>query len=156
LALATELAGRAATAVENTRLFARVQEAVRVREDFLAIASHELRTPVTSLRLQVQIVERALAEELAKARSASEPFQAAAGLERVLSYTGILGEDSRRLVRLVNGLLDVTRISSGKLDIQAEDLDFRDVVKSGIDAMMPELSQRKVKLTFTAPEALPG
>src|SRR5205085_5654127 len=70
LALATELAARAASAVENTRLFARLQEAVRVREDFLAIASHELRTPFTSLRLQVQIVERALAEQVARARVA--------------------------------------------------------------------------------------
>jgi signal transduction histidine kinase/integral membrane sensor domain MASE1 len=154
--LADELATRAATAVENTRLFARVQEAVRVREDFLAIASHELRTPVTSLRLQVQIVERSLAEQVAKARVATDPFEVVAGLEQVLSYTGVLGEDSRRLVRLVNGLLDVTRIATGKLDLQLEDLDFREIVKSGIDAMRPELTLRKVKLSFRAPEPLPG
>ena len=156
LALTIELAARAATAVENTRLFAKAQEAVRVREDFLAIASHELRTPVTSLRLQVQIVERALADELARSRVATEPFAAVAGLEKVLGLTRVLGEDSRRLVRLVNGLLDVTRIATGKLDLQPEDLDFRDIVRFGIEALRPDLATGKIKLTYQAPDPLPG
>ncbi len=154
--MAEELGRRAAIAVDNARLFAQAQEAIRAREDFLAIASHELRTPVTSLRLQVQIVERALGEELARARAATDPAVGADGLERVLGLTGVLGDDSRRLVRLVAGLLDVTRIASGRLDLQPDDLDFRDIVRSGIDSMRPELSARHVALTFRAPLPIPG
>src|SRR5205085_11751356 len=110
-----------------------------------------LRTPVTSLRLQVQIIDRALTEELARARHSVDPAAGADGLERVLGLTGVLGEDSRRLVRLINGLLDVTRTASGRLELQPEDLDLRDVVRSGIEAMQPELSGRHVRLTFKAP-----
>jgi signal transduction histidine kinase/integral membrane sensor domain MASE1 len=156
LGLAEELGRRVGIAVENARLFARSQDAIRSREDFLAIASHELRTPVTSLRLQVQIVERALNEELAHARQSAELADGADGLERVIGLIGVLGDDSRRLVRLVGGLLDVTRIASGQLDLQPDDLDFREVVRGGIDSMRPELSARHVPLTFDAPEPIPG
>lgn len=128
---------------EQTRL---LKEDVRLREDFLAIASHELRTPVTSLRLQIQIVQRLLARETA----------AAATLEPVRSALSVLADDSMRLVALVNRLLDVTRITTGQLDLQFEAADLRDIVQSGIEATRAELLQRAVTLTVEAPEPVRG
>jgi PAS domain S-box-containing protein len=61
--LAQNLADRAAIALENGRLLSEALEAVRARDDFLAVAAHELRTPLTSMLLQVQLLRRAIARE---------------------------------------------------------------------------------------------
>ena len=58
LAMAQELGRRIGLALDNARLFQQAQEAVRARDEFLSIASHELKTPLTSLRLHVQGLER--------------------------------------------------------------------------------------------------
>jgi signal transduction histidine kinase len=147
--LALRLEERAAMARENAGLYAQAQEAVRIREDFLSVASHELRTPLTSLRLQVQIVERALAEQ---ARAGGET----AAADEVQKAVAALGEDSQRMVRLVNGLLDVTRIAGGRLEIRPEDADLRDVVRSGLEPLRTELTQRGIELEIDAPVPLPG
>ena len=63
LALAEELASRAALATENARLYQDAREAVRVREDFLSVAGHELNTPLTSVRLQLDALTRAARRE---------------------------------------------------------------------------------------------
>jgi PAS domain S-box-containing protein len=61
LALAEELARRGAVAMDNARLYLQSLQAVRLREDFLSVASHELHTPLTPLRLHLQTLQRALA-----------------------------------------------------------------------------------------------
>jgi signal transduction histidine kinase len=146
--LGLQLAERAAMAAENGRLYAQAQEGVRVREEFLSVASHELRTPLTSLRLQVQIVERALAQQ---ARSGAGA--ASNELERAVA---VLGEDSQRMVRLVNGLLDVTRIAGGHLEIRPEDGDFRDAVRSSLESLRTEVVQPRIAVEVDAPAPLPG
>jgi signal transduction histidine kinase len=56
--LAEELAGRAAIAIDNARLYREVQQAVRAREEFVSIASHELKTPLTTIKTYAQLVAR--------------------------------------------------------------------------------------------------
>jgi two-component system sensor kinase FixL len=128
---------------EQTRL---LKEDVRLREDFLAIASHELRTPVTSLRLQIQIVQRLLARQ-----AILQP-----GLEPVNDALIVLSDDSKRLVALVNRLLDVTRITTGQLDLQFEKADLREIAQAGIDVNRAELLQRAVALTVDLPVPVRG
>src|SRR5205085_9180286 len=78
VALAQDLAQRAAMAVDAARLYGEAQRAVRLREDFLTIAGHELKTPLTALHLQIQGVLRKLArgetrpEDLLKMRRSAE------------------------------------------------------------------------------------
>ncbi|MCI0669573.1 MAG: MASE1 domain-containing protein [Myxococcaceae bacterium] len=97
--LATEVARRCAMAVERARLMRQTQEAVRMRDDFLAIASHELKSPLTPLSLHLQALKRA-----AETR---RPVDAAA-VEKARTAL-------RRLVSLINDLLDASRVGTGKL-----------------------------------------
>ena len=61
VALVEEVARRLAIALENARLYERAEEAVRARDEFLAVASHELKTPLTPLRIRIQTLERLVA-----------------------------------------------------------------------------------------------
>jgi PAS domain S-box-containing protein len=105
LALAEELAARVATSVENARLYRQAQDAVRARDQFLSIASHELKTPLTSLIGYTDLVQRRAA------RDSSLP-------ERDRRAVQIIGEQAARLNRLVTALLDISRIETGQLSIE--------------------------------------
>src|SRR5262249_47988570 len=104
LALAEDLARRAAAAVDNARLYRETQEAVRARDQFLSIASHELKTPLTSLMGYTDLLQRRAARD----GSFGERDQRAV---RVVS------EQANRLNKLVSALLDLSRIENGQLSI---------------------------------------
>jgi signal transduction histidine kinase/Ni2+-binding GTPase involved in maturation of urease and hydrogenase len=110
LALAQDLAARAALAVDNARLYMEAQTAIRLRDEFLTVASHELRTPVTSIMFAVELLQR-----LTAGPSLTSDSVASAGvtLRR-------LDRQSRHLEGLIDRLLDVGRIQSGhwKLDLE--------------------------------------
>lgn len=92
------------TALKETELA--LQEAVRVRDDFLSLASHELKTPLTGLLLQMQLLRRLESE------NASTPLES----PKVRARMEGIDRSLRRLGLLVDNLLDVSRIRHGKLD----------------------------------------
>jgi signal transduction histidine kinase len=96
----------------------RVEEAVRTRDTFLSIASHELKTPLTSLSLKLQALGRALQ---AQPGAAFVRFEAK-DLE-------LLRRQVKRLAELVNALLDVTRIGTGRLTLDVEPVDLAELVR---------------------------
>jgi len=118
---AEELGERIAAALDNAALYRREQEAVRARDDFLSIASHELRTPLTPLRLQTQILRRLLAHGATPAR------------EKLASSLDTLERQTDRLGRLVSDLLDVSRITAGKLTLHREQLDLADLAREVVE-----------------------
>ncbi len=122
----------------------------RAKDDFLAIASHELRTPMMALGLQIQIVRRAI-EELA--RGADDVSRQA--LERLQRQALDLDDDSRRLGLLVTGLLDVTRIASGQFRIDPDDADFSEIVRAAALAVRPLLGSGPAVIVHE-PGSVPG
>lgn len=116
------LAAQAAIALENARLFRQSQEAVRIREDFLMIASHELRTPITPIKMQNEIVKR-LVE-----RSPELPNRAAL-LAAIDRSGGRLG----KLERLIDNLLDMSNVASGGLVLHRERFELADLVRKVVD-----------------------
>ncbi|MFL5292728.1 MAG: PAS domain S-box protein [Myxococcales bacterium] len=102
---------------ERLRLI-QAQEAVRLRDEFLSIAAHELRTPLTALLLQLQSLE--------KATTYREGF-AAAPLR-----------SARRLAGLVEMLLDVSRIATGRLELAKEEVDLVQLARDAIDRYSDE------------------
>jgi len=130
LALAQELARQAALAIDNARLYHEAQHAVRLREEFLSIASHELKTPISSLQLQVQ----SLLSTLARSPSGPSPERLRRSLETV-------DRQVRRQTQLVNDLLDVSRISAGRLQLRPEPLELSSLAREVAERFEPELAR---------------
>ena len=110
-----DLAGRAALAVDNSRLLHESQEALRLRDDFLAMASHDMRTPLQAILGNVQLARRRLGRLETSAPGLKE---LARNLENAERTTG-------KLARLVGELMDVAMLRSGQslpLDIVETDL----------------------------------
>jgi PAS domain S-box-containing protein len=94
---------------------AELMNAVHVRDEFVSIASHELRTPLTSLALRLQ--RRRMLLNRGQRQTT----------EQILADTGVEERQVQRLTRLVDDLLDVTRIASGNLRLQPEPADLAEI-----------------------------
>lgn len=121
IAIAT-VAAQAAISIDNARLYRdeqhareRAEEALRVREAFLSVASHELKTPVTAVSLQLQMLRREVERgDLDLARAAKKLLSAERGI--------------RKLTALVDELLDVSRLGAGRLEVRNEPVDVAELV----------------------------
>lgn len=112
--LTAVLAARIAVGLDNAILLRQAQQALAARDEFLSIAAHELRTPLTTLQLQLQSLARLTARN---------------GIdERVGGKLAAANRQATRLGRLVDGLLDVSRIAGGQLTLQREEVDLADIV----------------------------
>jgi signal transduction histidine kinase/CheY-like chemotaxis protein len=141
LGQAMEFARRCSTALENARLYQAAREAISLRDEFLSIASHELRTPLTSMLLSVQGLERAAAQS------------SDAGVrERTLR----ISQQIRRLVRLVDALLDVSRIAAGRLDLTVEETDLSQLAREVAGRFFESARQSGSTLEVHAPDQLLG
>nr|WP_128800694.1 ATP-binding protein [Corallococcus coralloides] len=111
------MAGIIGDVTEQLRLYREAREAVRVRDEFLAVAAHELRTPLAALRLRVQGTAAALKHERQVAPER---------LERALVAAD---RQVQRLADLVEGLLDVSQMQSHAPRLNLEDVDLGQVVR---------------------------
>jgi signal transduction histidine kinase len=118
VAFARRLAHHASLAIDNARLYEEAQAAVSARDDFLSIASHELKTPVATLQLLVQNLLRRIQNESA----AVTPEVAT---ERLLT----VDKQILRLTKLINELLDLSRITDGRIELELEPTDLAAIVR---------------------------
>ncbi len=145
LALAQELARHAALAIDNARLYREARDAIRVREEFLSIASHELRTPITAIQLHVQDLRRALT----RSPESLAPERLRHGLE-------VVARQVKRQLHLVNDLLDVSRLGAGRLVLRPEPLDLAVLVREVVERFEQELARTGSRLTLHAPAPVTG
>ncbi|XXX79566.1 AAA family ATPase [Sorangium sp. So ce134] len=143
LQLAEELGRRAALVLDSARLYTEAQEAIQRRDDFLVVASHELKTPLTSLQMQVQAVERVL-----RSRSLADVPP-----ERFERMFQILGRQTLRLGRLIDELLDVTRLNAGRLTLARAPVDLTALAREVVERMRPQLTESccRTQLDLEAP-----
>ncbi|RKH06326.1 DUF4118 domain-containing protein [Corallococcus carmarthensis] len=113
-----ELANRAALSMENARLYREAREAVSLRDEFLSIASHELKTPLTPLNLKLQALRREMDRTPGPVRR-----------ELVESYLDVGSRQLKKLAELVNDLLDVSRIAAGRLSLECAPVDLVELVR---------------------------
>jgi PAS domain S-box-containing protein len=135
------LASQCAQALERSSLYQQAIEAVSVRDDFLSIAGHELKTPLTALLFH--------AESLARAGASVAP-------EDLARRTGRLASNAERLGRLVDELLDVSRITAGRLVLEREPVDLAAVAREVVLRSADELARSGSSVRLTAPAAVCG
>ena len=129
LSLAQDLARRCALAVDNARLYREARVAVSIRDEFLSVAAHELKTPLTSLRGYAQLLGR----EFDKGHVANP--------DRARRAAMTIQVQSDKLARLVAQLLDISRIQSGKLAIERKEADLSQLVRDIVDGARSQLKE---------------
>jgi PAS domain S-box-containing protein len=133
LALAEVLGRRASMAIENARLYTESQKAVRLRDDFLSIAGHELRTPLTALQLYLHTLLSGASER--------------SPLEKRLRSAG---RQVERLSRLINELLDVSRLTAGRLELEIGEVDLTALTREIVERFGDELARTGSSMVFSA------
>jgi signal transduction histidine kinase len=135
IALIREFASRASIAMENARLYSAVQEADRRKNEFLAMLAHELRNPLAPIRNAVHILTSAesLPPKLAWARD-------------------VIGRQADHMSRLIDDLLDVSRIVQGKVAVKPEKLQLSTLIERSLEASAPRLGAREQVLDLVLPE----
>lgn len=127
--LVTGLASQAAIAMDNARLFDKAKEAIQIRDEFMSISSHELRTPLTPLKMQIQ----SLARHIDKGTIDQLP------IESIRKMVTTADRQVNRLTTLVDDLLDVSRISTGRLTLNFEEVDLSQLINEICDRYLPQL-----------------
>jgi PAS domain S-box-containing protein len=127
ITFARELARRVALALENAGLLETTRQAVLTRDRFLSVASHELRTPLTSLQLQGEAMSR----RIARGEALSS--------EQVERLTSMLLRQVRRVRRLVDDMVDVSRMNAGNFELRHERVDLSALVDAELENRAEEL-----------------
>lgn len=129
LATAQALAERAATAVENARLFREVQREVKARKDLLAIVSHDLRNPLQSIAISASLIQ-------AQMRSEDPLRQRVETIERSASIA----------TRLLADLLDLSRFEAGSVVLDRRVQDIAPIVRDSVALVAVAAEQRHLRL----------
>jgi signal transduction histidine kinase len=139
LDVAKDLGVRAGLSIENATLYRRAQEAVAARDEFLSIASHEIRGPIAALHLATQLLRRGQASAETQARTFD-----------------IIEREDRRLSRFVDELLDVTRIRGEALPFRFETVELGEVVRTAAARLGAELARSGSRLSIDVDQSVSG
>src|SRR5882724_2989237 len=119
---------------------------VKARDEFLSIASHELKTPLSAMLLQIQTA-------LYNIRSVSLANFSVENLLRMLQSTE---QQSKRLSKMINDLLNVSLITTGKLELEKEEVDLAQLTKDVVDRFMERAEREGSQITLKAAEKVVG
>jgi signal transduction histidine kinase len=131
--LQREIVERERAEAARSEQLKQTQAAVQARDQFLSIASHELKTPLTSLLGHVHVLQRRAARE-------------GGWSERNLQALRLIGDQAQRLTKLVGTMLDLSRIENGQLSIERLPLNLHDLVQRVVAEMQPTLEGQTVEL----------
>ena len=121
---------------ELLRRATELQQADRRKDEFLAMLAHELRNPLSPIRSSLEIMHL---------QALDDPL--------VRKCRDVIGRQVQQLTRLVDDLLEVSRISSGKIQLRMERVDLAAAVARGVETSRPEIDAKHHRLTLTAPDA---
>ena len=134
VALAKDVASRAATAFENARLYRKIQDEDQRKNEFLAMLAHELRNPLAPISNAMHVLDS----------NGHEP-------ERIAWARDVTRRQLKQLVRLVDDLLDVSRITRGKIQLRIETVDAERVITAAVETSRPFIDAMEHKVNITVP-----
>jgi signal transduction histidine kinase/ActR/RegA family two-component response regulator len=134
LALAEELAHRAAVALENAHLYRELREADRRKDEFLATLAHELRNPLATVRNALHVLQLPGVDDASAARARE-----------------MMGRQVEQLVRLVDDLLDVSRVMHGRIALRRERVGVAAVLTRAVETARPAIDAAGHELTVALP-----
>jgi PAS domain S-box-containing protein len=129
----TKIYGLAMDITERRRAMAALQEADRRKDEFLATLAHELRNPLAPIKSGLHIL-----------RTTQDPEQSQTAL-------AIMDRQVGQMVRLVDDLLDVARITTGKVDLRSEPFDLATAIRGAVETTAPEPGQPRASVTVNGP-----
>jgi signal transduction histidine kinase len=129
----------------QSALFEDLRGAIRARDEFLSIASHELRTPITTLALQVEGLTRVLRDK------APSPL-----LEAVTHRLELAKRQVDRLAALIATLIDVSRVNAGRVELSRRPADLVDIVKTAVERLSDDALRVGSSLRLEVAGAITG
>lgn len=120
---------------ERRRTELALRNADRRKDDFLATLAHELRNPLAPISMGVELIEMSADDR-----------------EAVLEICGMMQRQTKHMVRLIDDLLDVSRITCGKLELRKTQVDLRDVVRDAVEAVRPLIDDSQHHLVVRFPD----
>lgn len=136
--LAEELARRAALSIDNARLYREARMAARARDEVLGIVAHDLRNPLNAILLQTQLMRR-----LRGSHGTRDP-------------SGAIERAALRMNRLIQDLLDVTRMEAGRLSLSRDRVDAGQVIQESAEMHQPLAASALLKLEVESSGPLPA
>jgi signal transduction histidine kinase len=134
------LASHAAIAIDNAQLFEQVREANEAKTEFMNIASHELKIPMTSIKGYTKLMQMGAGGTLSDQQN---------------EFLQVIINSVDRMARLVNDLLDVSRIEAGRIRLEITDVQMQDVITEVIESVQTQIDKKCQKLTVDMAENLP-
>ena len=138
LAFAQDVAARAALAIDNAFAYQRAHTANRLKDEFLATLSHELRTPLNAILGYAQMVNLGALSSGGQARALA-----------------VITRNADALRQIIDDVLDVSRITSGKLRLTVRPIDVHDVLQNAVATIQPAADAKGVSLWLTFAPSLP-
>jgi signal transduction histidine kinase len=146
------LANQMAVAIRNAELYQSERAAQQAKTEFLSLISHELKTPLTSIKGTAQVVTRRMLKAFS-AGQVTEP-DAVQARQQDLRALALITSQVDRLTRLVDDLLDVSRLQSGSFELYPTEADLAQVAHGVVESLRPTSADHQ--LLFEAPPLLPG
>jgi PAS domain S-box-containing protein len=147
VSIARDITQRKLADLERQHLYAEAVAAVRARDEFLSVASHELRTPLSSLQLQVEMLRRAH-EDLEQPPALS--------VAKVKSKLDAAARQVERLTRLISELMDVSRVASGRMQLDRRRVDLSDIARDAVERFKDDAAKVGCAVTLHAGEPVVG
>jgi signal transduction histidine kinase len=135
------LVSPAAIAIQNAQLYEQVKEANQAKTEFMDIAAHDLKLPMTNIKGYSKLLQMGAGGTLT---------------DKQKDFLGVISNNVDRMDRLVKDLLDISRIEAGRIRLQIENVQMRDVINEVIESAQNQIQSKNLNLKLDVDDDLPG